>query len=34
LSLPIQQPKIPLVDSASFKRAAREIAGDQEELPF
>ncbi|MGI8741773.1 MAG: DNA methyltransferase [Bryobacteraceae bacterium] len=29
-----KQPNIPLVDSASFKKAARESAGEQDDLPF
>lgn len=29
-----KQPNIPLVDSASFKKAAREAVGDQDSLPF
>jgi hypothetical protein len=29
-----KQPKIPLVDSASFKKAAKEAVGKQPDLPF
>jgi len=29
-----KQPNIPLVDSSSFKRAAKEKVGDQDALPF
>jgi DNA modification methylase len=29
-----KQPNIPLVDSASFKKAAKEAVGDQDALPF
>ncbi len=29
-----KQPNVPLVDAASFKKAARETSGDQNKLPF
>ena len=29
-----KRPNMPLVDSASFKKAAKEAVGDQDELPF
>jgi Adenine specific DNA methylase Mod len=29
-----KQPNIPLVDSASFKKAAKEVTDDQDDLPF
>ena len=29
-----KQPKIPLVDASAFKKAPKEVQGDQDALPF